>query len=149
MIRTATHQDKPRAVEMLQAFAASLRPQLGDAVDLFGVEQAEHKFLSHLRGDFTFALAYEVDGVAQGLLLARAFQHDFVPVWLAKEMAWWIEPAHRGRVAARMLDIYERWAHLRNCRFAGMVGMGEDPEIAKLYRRRGYGGAETHYLKAL
>lgn len=48
-----------------------------------------------------------------------------------------------------MLDAYEAWARGKGCRFAGMVAMGDDPVIARLYERRGYRRAETHFLKAI
>ena len=48
-----------------------------------------------------------------------------------------------------MLDAYEAWAGSQGCAFAGMAGMGADPDVAKLYLRRGYRVAETHFLKAL
>ena len=82
--------------------------------------------------------------------MATASEHPFGPVWLARETLWWINPAYRGGTAAvRMLDAYEEWAALKGCLFVGMAGMGDDPAVAKLYRRRGYGHAETHYLKPL
>ncbi|UFZ05450.1 GNAT family N-acetyltransferase [Bradyrhizobium ontarionense] len=115
----------------------------------FRPDYAERLFQAHLRGGFACALVLDIAGIAQGLLLAAAFEHGFAPIWMAKETAWWIEPDHRGRSALAMLDAYEAWARGRGCIFAGMAGMGDDPDVAALYRRRGYLGAETHYLKAL
>ena len=91
----------------------------------------------------------DVAGVAQGILMAISFEHHFGPVLLAKETVWWIDPAHRGRAAVQMLDAYEAWAASKKCQFVGMAGMGADPDVAKLYLRRGYRVAETHFLKAL
>lgn len=68
---------------------------------------------------------------------------------LARETVWFIDPEYRGTAAVRMLDAYERWAKSLGCVFTGMAGMGADPKVAKLYLRRGYRVAETHYLKAL
>ena len=48
-----------------------------------------------------------------------------------------------------MLDAFENWAREHDCEFAGMAGMGDDPAVGTLYRRRGYAIAETHYLKAI
>jgi hypothetical protein len=81
--------------------------------------------------------------------MATASEHPFGPVWLARETVWWIDPAHRGSAAVRMLSEYEAWAAEQGCLFVGMAGMGDDPAVGKLYQRRGYRRAETHYLKSL
>lgn len=81
--------------------------------------------------------------------MAVASEHPFGPVWLARETVWWIEPLYRGLSASRMLQAYEDWAAEQNCDFVGMAGMGKDPEVARLYLRRGFKVAETHYLKAV
>ena len=110
---------------------------------------AERLFFVTCAGSYVLCLVHDVDGTAQGVLMAHAFEHDFGPVWLSQERVWWIDPAHRGSAAPRMLDAYEAWARTNGCRFAGMAGMGDDPAVMKLYQRRGYRVAETHCLKPL
>jgi hypothetical protein len=150
MIRPAGLNDMPRAVELLRAshLAAGFAGSAGFSCP-FVPAYAERLFVSHLEMMNACCLALDVAGVAQGLLLAMAYQHRFGPVWLACETVWWIDPAHRGRSAIAMLDAYEAWAGSKGCVFAGMAGMGEDPDVAKLYLRRGYAAAEKHFLKAL
>lgn len=152
MIRRATDRDLTRAVELFRAshVAAGFDRADGPSGFTFPFEtsDAELLFLSHLIGARSFCIVHDVDGDAQGVLLAMAFKHRFGPVWLANETVWWIDPAHRGSAAPRMLDAYEAWAfNEQRCAGAGMAGMGEDPAVAKLYRRRGYRFAESHYLK--
>lgn len=106
-------------------------------------------FQLHIDHEDGCALVLDVEGKAQGVLLAIASEFPFGPLKLARETVWWIDPAHRGSAAGRMLDAYEAWAQERGCAFAGMAGMGKDPVVAKLYRRRHYGVAETHFLKSL
>ncbi len=115
----------------------------------FVAAYAARLFAAHLSTPDALCLVLDVDGVAQGVLMASAAEHPFGPVRLARETVWWIDPAHRGSAAVRMLDAYEDWARDRDCSFIGMAGMGEDPDVGRLYRRRGYGVAETHFLKAL
>jgi GNAT superfamily N-acetyltransferase len=111
---------------------------------------AERLFLRHVMGGrHAYCAVHDVDGVPQGILMATAFEHPFGPVWIAKETLWWIDPAHRGSAAVRMLDAYEAWAKERGCRFVGMAGMGADPVVGKLYQRRGYRAAEVHFLKPI
>lgn len=150
MIRAATSSDTARVIELLRAsHQAAGFDGSGCFVFPFVEAYAERLFVQHLEMMNGCALVHAVDGRAQGILLAVAHQHPFGPVWLASETVWWIDPNHRGRSAFAMLDAYEAWAREKRCAYAGMAGMGDDPVIAKLYERRGYVTAETHFLKAV
>lgn len=154
MIRRALASDTTRVVELLadSRRGAGFDSAAGVSGFVFPFEAAyaERLFLLHIVNRNCCALLHDVDGTAQGVLLASFSEHPFGPTWLARETAWWIDPTHRGGTAAvRMLDAYEHWAALNRCTFAGMAGMGDDPDVAVLYRRRGYRTAETHFLKAL
>lgn len=154
MIRPARVSDKTDVVRLLRESREGAGFDRKDGptgfVFPFVPAYAERLFATHLRGPLVLCLVHDVGGVAKGVLMAVASEHPFGPVLLARETLWWINPAHRGgTTAVRMLDAYEEWAALKGCSFAGMAGMGDDPAVAKLYQRRGYGGAETHYLKPL
>lgn len=153
MIRPGHRGDTARAIELLRDShdaAGFAQPGAGFSVP-FLAHYAERLFVRHLdmMGLNSCCLVHDVDGVAQGLLLAMAYEHPFGPVWISAETVWWIDPAHRGRAAIAMLDAYEAWAASKGCKFAGMAGMGDDPLVANLYLRRGYAVAEKHFLKAL
>jgi GNAT superfamily N-acetyltransferase len=150
LIRPATRQDTARAVDLLRASHVGAGFDGGAGFSFpFVATFAERLFVAHVEMMNGCCLALDVAGQAQGLLLAVAYQHPFGPVWLARETVWWIDPDHRGRAAIAMLDAYEAWAKRKGCAFAGMAGMGEDPDVAKLYLRRGYRAAEKHFLKVL
>ncbi|MEY9358945.1 GNAT superfamily N-acetyltransferase [Bradyrhizobium yuanmingense] len=150
MIRHATLSDTARAIELLQAsHQAAGFGGAGCFAFPFLESYAERLFVQHVEMMNGCALVHESGGAAQGILLAAAHEHPFGPVWLASETLWWIDPAHRGRSAFAMLDAYEAWAREKRCAYAGMAGMGDDPVIARLYERRGYVRAETHFLKAV
>lgn len=153
MIRLATRADTARMIQLLKdsrAGAGFDSPTgISGFVFPFDPAYAERLFLQHITSRRATCIVHDVDGVAQGVLMAAAFEHPYGPVWVAKESLWWIDPAHRGSAAQRMLDAYETWARGQGCVFAGLAGMGDDPVVGALYRRRGYAGAEVHYLKAL
>lgn len=154
MIRSAVLSDKDRVIELLadSRIGAGFDSASGATGFVFPFDRAsaERLFLVHLQTPRMLCSVYQTAGRAQGVLMAIAYQHPFGPVWIAKETLWWIDPAHRGGTAAnRMLDAYEKWTAVQGCKFAGMAGMGEDPAIGELYKRRGYRVAETHYLKAV
>lgn len=153
MIRHAVASDKTSVIRLLKDSRAGAG--FNDAEGLTGFvfpfdpAYAERLFLAHIVNARSCCIVHDVEGRAQGVLMAMAYEHPFGPVWVAKETLWWIDPAHRGTAAVRMLDAYEAWAQTQRCAFVGMAGMGADPEVAKLYRRRGYRDAEVHFLKAL
>ncbi|MBR0962259.1 GNAT family N-acetyltransferase [Bradyrhizobium japonicum] len=152
MIRSGTISDTARAVELLRDShaAAGFDGTGASGFEVaFETSYAERLFVQHLEMMNGCALVNDIQGRAEGILLAVAHEHPFGPVWLASETAWWIDPEHRGYSAFAMLDAYEAWARGKGCRFAGMAAMGDDPVIARLYERRGYVRAETHFLKAV
>ena len=154
MIRRAVAEDKCRAIQLLKDSregAGFNRPDgLSGFVFPYDPAYAERLFLHHIVAARSVCLVHDVAGVAQGALMAVAFEHPYGPVWLSKDTLWWIDPAHRGGTAAvRMLDAYEAWSREQGCSYSGVAGMGEDPNIRGLLERRGYRPAELHFLKAL
>ena len=152
MIRQAVITDKVPVILLLKAAREEAGFDAAGGVSgftfPFDPAYAERLFLEHLQlGRCCFVLVDR--GVARGVLMARAAEHEFGPVRLARETLWFIEPKYRGRHALAMLEAYEVWARAQGCAFAGMAGMGEDPAVGLLYRRRHYRIAETHFLKVL
>jgi hypothetical protein len=154
LIRPAIVSDKTRVIQLLKDSregAGFDRPDgLSGFVFPYDPAYAERLFLHHISDPHSVCLVHDVSGVAQGALMAVAFEHPYGPVWLAKDTIWWIDARYRGgATAVRMLDAFEKWARLQGCKFSGVAGMGEDPNIANLLKRRGYRAAEVHFLKAL
>lgn len=151
MIRLATMSDLDDAVRLLRDSreGAGFDREDGPTGFHFPFDPsfAQRLFALHLTEN-CLALVHDVDGHAQGILLAAMYEHPFGPVKIANETLWWIDPSHRGKAAMQMLDAYDGWWKAKGCAFGGMAGMGKDPAVAKLYERRGYRVAETHYLKA-
>lgn len=154
MIRRAVASDMDRVVALCRDSREGAG--FGDPDGLTGftfpfhAAYASRLFMAHVSHRDTCCIVLDHEGVAQGVLMAVASEHPFGPVRFARETLWWIDPKHRGRSAIQMLDAYEAWAfNEQGCQFAGMAGMGGDPDVAKLYERRGYVRAETHFLKRL
>ena len=153
MVRYATIEDKTAVIILLKHSREAAGFDRIDGLTGFNFPfdpaYAERLFLLHLTGTAAVCLVLDVEGVARGVLMAAAAEHPFGPVRLARETVWWIEPHYRGLGAVKMLDAYEIWARANDCEFIGMAGMGEDPAVGKLYQRRGFRTAETHYLKGV
>lgn len=85
---------------------------------------------------------------ARGVLMAVTFEHPFGAGRWAKETVWYIAPDARGRAAIQMLDAYEAWAREQGCTTIGMASLATN-DVSRIYERRGYAPAETHFVKAL
>jgi hypothetical protein len=79
------------------------------------------------------------------MMLAAAQPYAFAPVLAAEEIAWWIDPRHRGPWAARMLDRFEAWAAAIGAGITGLSDTGKSAAV--LYHRRGYAPAERTYFR--
>lgn len=85
---------------------------------------------------------------AQGVLMASTLDHPFGAGKWAKETVWYIAPEARGRSALQMLDAYEAWAREQGCVTIGMASLATN-DVSRIYGRRGYAPAETHFVKSL
>lgn len=145
MIRQATMVDKPRIMEMAKTFhEIAGHPFPYNALHCSSVISACIQELD------AACIVAEIDGKVVGCVLGHAGSHTFNPIRIASEIMLWIDTKHRGgRHAVRMLDAFETWAASRGCELSHMVGLGAEPEVGKLYERRGYYAAERHYVKRL
>jgi hypothetical protein len=153
MIRLARPEDRNRVVELLRdsRVGAGFDPAGRSGFTFpFDPAYAARLFVQHTTSPHAACFIHDVGGVPQGVLMMVAFDHPYGPVRVSKDSMWWIDPAHRGGTAAvRMLDAAEAWSAAQGCAFSGIAGMGDDPAVGVLLRRRGYAPAEVHYLKPL
>lgn len=143
MIRFATGADRWQVIRLLEQshHAAGYRFP-------FEAARADKLFRLHLESDMACAIVLDGDGTAQGVLLASAFDHPFGAGLWAKETVWYIAPDHRGRGGIRMLDAYEAWARGKGCSSISMAALATN-DVSRIYERRGYAPAETHFVKPL
>lgn len=144
IVRRAREADKVRALMLAKAFHGAAKLPFA-----FSAAHADAIFRASLDQPDRLCLVLDVAGVVQGVLVAEAGAHPFGPFKVASEIMWWIEPAHRGRAAVRMIAEFETWAKARGCGFAHLVGLGDDLAVGRLYQRRGYAAAERHFMKPL
>lgn len=150
-VRLATPSDKEVIVGLLRSAHAEAgfddRGGITGVVYPFDQQRAEWLIKLHMHDQRAVCLVLDIHGVARGVLMAAHCDHPMGAGKIAKETAWYIDPAYRGRGAMQMLDAYEAWWRVQGCVAGGMAGMGGDPAVGKLYRRRGYRAAEVHYVK--
>lgn len=143
VIRRATQQDKIRCITLLReshSAAGFTYP--------FQAAYASALFDSHISHPHACVIVVEHDGVVQGLIMATWFEHPFGAGRYAKETVWYVSECARGRGSIKMLDAYEQWARDQDCDVIGMASLSTN-DVSKLYERKGYAPAETHFVKNL
>ena len=138
-IRHATPEDRTTVIRLLKESHAA-----AGFTFPFSAPHADALFRRHLAGGLVLVCGEP----ARGVLMAVTFEHPFGAGRWAKETVWYIAPDARGRSALQMLDAYETWAREQGCTTIGMASLATN-DVSKIYERRGYAPAETHFLKAL
>lgn len=82
-----------------------------------------------------------------GMIVMALFENPITAELTATELAWWVEPAHRGGAGIRLLKRAEAWARGQGARKVQMVA--PTPQVEDLYARLGYGYLEAAYQKAI
>jgi hypothetical protein len=138
-VRRAVETDRFRVVALLRDSHQAARFAWP-----FQAAYADRLFRDHMAAGLVLVLGEP----AQGLLMAKTFDHPFGAGRWAKETVWYIAPRVRGRSALQMLDAYETWAREQRCDVVGMASLATN-DVSALYLRRGYVPAEMHFIKAL
>lgn len=102
--------------------------------------------------DMGVILVVEGEGEAGlvGMLGLVVIPHPMSGLDEAAEVAWWIEPEHRGgRTAYNLLCAAEEWARHRGVGCLKMVAPSDSPNTGTFYEQLGYQAVETVYQKWL
>lgn len=145
MIRPATIDDVPRIVDMARRFYDA-----SGYADLFGpMAQESAAGLAIITMESGVMLVAEVDGDVVGMACLHVEPFLFNPErTIASELAWWIEPEHRGgMLAARMLKAINEACEARGAvpRMATLAG--SPPQAEALLNRAGYRLTERYYTR--
>lgn len=155
IVRPATMEDVPRLVEMARRFyPLSPYPAIyGDMPE----EQAAGLVIVTMQGLAEYGVApgvmlvAEKDGELIGMLCAHIDAATFTPAVVAAELVWWMEPEHRGSMAAvRMVKAGEEHARAKGATVFNMCVLSTSPEeAAGLLRMLGYAPTHTVFSKRL
>lgn len=164
-IRPATKDDIPRVLEMVRRFVSETiySEILGDAkhagrvLELsimlgvtFVAERTVYGPFDMPVPDYSLSAVYEPRPTTVGFICAIAATNPISGLLVCEELAWWVEPEHRGSPAGpKLLRSLEDWARQKGCHMLKMVAPAESPEVARFYEKRGLRPAETAYFKRL
>ena len=148
MIRHATAADIDALVPMAWRFIqfAPHAPMVGATDD-------------QVRASIAMVIEHGVILVAeQGGALTGMLMGILNPIWFAPatrcavELAWWIEPEHRGGMAAiRLVNAFEEWAKAQGAAMVTMCDLVVDgqPPVGDIIMRLGYTPSERTFVKGL
>lgn len=142
-LRLASVTDMPRLVEMTKNFI-SLTPYSHYPVDDAKLEDLITQCLDYTR-NVIFVYTTDEDEL-QGMLAATTNEFLFNRERIASEMAWWVEPAYRGRGGTLLKAAFEHWARHMGCSLASMSSL-DTPAVRKVLARSGYRKTEDTFVK--
>lgn len=140
MVREAVLADRFAILKLGRAFVETM------GLLPFDAAYAEQTVKAYIASADRLCLVLAPGGVVTGFLMAHAAAHPFWPVKAASELAWWIDPEHRGRGAVAMVRAFEAWAAAQGCGLVGLAHLG-DERLGRFYRRRGYVAADSNFAK--
>ena len=151
IIREATSEDCQAVARLGAEFVGKLKmPRVG-SVDATRLEATFNAVHSNSDG---VVLVAEADGEVAGFLLGMALPLWFDSLdWSAAELAWWVDPKHRGgSTAARLVRAFEDWAKGRGVARVVLSDV-EFADAAQpagaLIERLGYTMTERAFAKAI
>lgn len=144
MIRQATDADIPALAAMGARFHAA-----SDYANLLTPtpEAVERTLRGLLAGGVIFV--GEQDGVLAGAILGMVMPHFLSGELVCGELAWWVDPAHRGSLGVRLLRRLEEWARAQGAVRMAVAAPAGAPRVDALYLRTGYCMVEKAFMKVL
>lgn len=142
-LREATAADLDRLVEMGEHFIdqSVYRTKLAKNAEQLRALAAQ----IIASPDGVVLVAEDADSLV-GMLAAIVYAHHMSGERIAGEVAWWVEPSHRG-VGLRLLRRVEQWAHEKGAVSLQMIAPTADVET--LYQRLGFEPVERTYQRRL
>jgi Acetyltransferase (GNAT) family len=89
---------------------------------------------------------------AQGFIVGLTSETPFGTDKVALELAWWVEPDHRGsRKSLELMKAYEVWARKVNCNIVqmGYIENNSPPKLEEIYKRNNYTLQEKGFWKVI
>ena len=146
-VRDAGEADLMRVFEMGVAFLVSA-PDYSSIVE-WTPEKVEELTRWLTLGETNRVLVLEhVDGALVGMLCLAITPNLWGNGTIAEEVAWWVEPGHRGRAGLKLLGAGEEWARQEGALVLRMVAP-RGSQIGTVYERRGYIPLESIYVLRL
>ena len=145
MIRAGTYDDIKRCIEMSHKFYLQTEyckhiPMCEDSCEAHLITSIDQGLLS----------VYEAGGEVHGFVMALAYPCMMNSAFkVGAELAWWVEPEHRGGAGIKLLKHLEDSARKAGIKVLSMMLLEavEPEKVARIYNACGYTQAERTFLK--
>lgn len=147
IVRDATQADIPRIVEMAREFYA-----ISGYRDIAEASIPSLAGLAIITMESGVMLVADDGGDVVGMACLYIEPYVFNPeVTIANEIAWWIEPSHRGTLLAMkmMTAIHARCAEKEVKAIRMAVLKDSPPAAVGVYERLGYVKTDSHYMRVI
>lgn len=137
MIRTATHEDIPRLIELGEQMHVESR----FARLPFDRDKVQALFAHLIESPDGLLLVADADGVLVGGFAGYVVEHYFARTKVASDFGLFIEPASRGGMTApRLLKAYIEWAKAQGAVMiqAGITTGVHVEQTTRLYEKLGF-----------
>lgn len=148
MIREANKFDIDAVVNMLKHYR-EVAPI--DALKLANDESYIRAMLTNILAGSGFVLLAEKEGCVIGMLIAAKIPNVWNPKAVqCSEVAYWVEPAHRGGTAAyRLIEAYvakcDEWKRQGKIHFFTLTKMNNSPDLK--YQKFGFEKLEETWFR--
>jgi GNAT superfamily N-acetyltransferase len=142
-VREATHGDQARIIEMATRFLAE-----SAYGRMFPADPARLGVLMTMCVQMGVIFVAETEAGIVGMIALVSLTDPIGGVNYADEIAWWVEPAHRGgMVGPRLVARAQNWVRVKGLAFLKMVAPADRPDVGAFYQRIGFEAVETAYIK--
>jgi len=150
MIRPMTREDTPSILPMARRFLQfseyrALNNELSDECIITGIGSVIDMNMSLVADDGDRIVGF-LFGIVGPLWFAQHIQ-------VAVELAWWVDPKHRGLAGIRLLQTFEQRARERGLRYVAMSDLvlngSEQSPAARILGHFGYTLCERMHAKEI
>lgn len=114
----------------------------------FDPQKTQRVFLETLEVDSFETFVADRDGDLVGFICCVYMEPLFSSDKISTDIAWFVNKEHRNSSAGfRLLKEYEEWAVNNNIKYVGIAYLERVTDLSKVYEKKGYVKAETHYMK--
>lgn len=143
IIRSATKDDMLDCLVLFKQFHRESKLPYG-----FDVQKTQNVFNETLNIESFKTFVAEKDGDLIGFICCMYMEPLFSTDRVSTDIAWFVSKEHRNSSAGfRLLKQYEEWALQCNIKYVGIAYLERVTDLSKVYEKKGYVKAETHYMK--
>lgn len=112
--------------------------------------KAEQVFKASLESDTFNVIVATLDKEIIGFIVCLVYELPFAVERIATDVAWFVHKDYRNTSAAfRLLSEYEKWAKEKGAKYINLAYLENVSDLSRVYTKRGYKKAETHYTKEI